>query len=485
MLYSEDFLRSVPPTLIAHWDISLKRAGDNPSMKTIFISMFEGVEVKNILRTDVVPTLLSDPEVRLVLLMKNEVRVELYRKEFNDPRIIYEVVPYVRSLGRGLDRIFATLKYTLLRTKTTDLRRRLSREAGKPYVVYAFERIVNVLLARPSVRKMVRFLDLLLVRNTLYASVFDSYAPDLVLLAHLFEEPEIHILREAKRRKIKSIGFVNSWDKVTARCIMRLLPDRAIVFNELVKQQMVSYNEMREENITVTGIPQYDFYHEPVNTSRETFCKRAGIDPRDRIIVYAPFGSTFSASDWDTIDFLHTCVKEKLFGPRISLLVRFQPNDFVDEHELRERPDLHYDYPGKRFTSTRGVDWDMTDADIQHLKDTLHYMDVLICYASSLSVDAVVFDKPVINISFEFKKPPSPLKSPTIFYGTAHYTEALRSGGIRLVHSERELVEWVGRYLKDPSVDREGRARLAKEQIQFFDGRAGERMGKFILANLR
>jgi len=40
-------------------------------IKTIFITIFEGVEAKNILRTDILPTLLADPEVRIVLFTKN------------------------------------------------------------------------------------------------------------------------------------------------------------------------------------------------------------------------------------------------------------------------------------------------------------------------------------------------------------------------------------------------------------------------------
>ena len=47
--------------------------------------------------------------------------------------------------------------------------------------------------------------------------------------------------------------------------------------------------------------------------------------------------------------------------------------------------------------------------------------------------------------------------------------------------SEEELVEWVNAYFKQPSLDREGRARLAKEQCEFLDGKSGERIGRFIL----
>lgn len=448
--------------------------------------MFEGVEAKNILRTAVIRTLLNDPEARVVLLMKNQERVERYQKEFNEPRLLYQVVPeYHRGPISSLDKMFSNLKFFLLRTDTTALLRRIAFEENGGYVTYYGGGILKFIFARSFVRTIARFLDFLLVRSDRYAKYFDTYNPQLVLLAHLFEEPEIHLLREAKRRGVTSIGFVNSWDKITARCIMRLLPDKAVVFNEMNKRQLMEHDEMRAEDIAVAGIPQYDYYTAPNHSSREAFCGRLGIDPRHKLIVYAPIGSKFSTSDWDMIDYFDDLMKRGTFGERVSLLVRFQPNDFLDERELSKRSHLLYDYPGKRFASKRGVDWDMDEADLTHLKDTLSFINVLICYASSLSVDAAMFDKPVININFEITKSDLPSKSPTKFYQMTHYKEALRTGGIRLVHDKEELIAWTKRYLADPALDHEGRARLVREQCGNTDGNAGVRIGEFILSNLR
>jgi CDP-glycerol glycerophosphotransferase (TagB/SpsB family) len=451
-------------------------------MKTIFLTIFEGVEAKNLLRTSVVPTLLSDPEVRLVLLTKSAERATYYEAEFSNPRLLYEVVP--RGAVRGFDRVFATLKFTLLRTATTELRRRMAYEARRNRLAYWSGWFINRLLARPLVRRLVRFLDYHLVRDATYAPLFDRYQPDLVFCAHLFDEPETHLVREAKRRGVKVVALVNSWDKVTARCIMRLLPEKAIVFNDIVKQEMMMHNEMRAENVFVAGIPQYDDYLSASVTSRETFFARIKADPVKPLLVYAPMGSTFSAYDWDIIDLLHQLNSEKRFAHEVELLVRFQPNDFVDQEALAARPWLRYDYPGIRFTASRGVDWDMNAEDLAHLHATLMHLSILVCYASSVAVDAACFDKPVVNINFKTRNEGLTAKSPTFFYETEHYAKALRTGGIRLVASEGALIEWVNRYLEDSSLDHEGRARLVAEQCQFTDGRAGERMGKFTLEQL-
>lgn len=454
-------------------------------MKTIFLTIFEGVEAKNLLRTPVLSTLLSDPDIRIVLLTKSSERTAYYQKEFQNPQLVYEVIPRVAS--SRADRFFARLKFQLLCTATTDLRREMMYRDGGSAIGYYGGLLVNRLIAHAPIRRLVRMLDFLLVRDETYRTYFDRYRPDCVVMAHLFDEQEIHLLREAKRRGVPTIGFINSWDKVTARCIMRLLPDKAIVFNYIVKDELMKHNEMRAEDIFVSGIPQYDQFIHPHVRPREEFFKTIGVDPSKKLIVYAPIGSAFSTSDWDMIDRMHELNREGTLGPNVAMLVRFQPNDFFKEEEFQKRPWLVYTYPGTRFSDSQAVvannrvDWDMNAHDLQYLTDTLAHASLVVCYASSIGIDAALMGKPVINLNFEVHASARAQKSPTQFYKMEHYKKALQTGGLRLVNSETELIEWVNTYLRDPSRDADKRAELIRQQCVYTDGKSGERIGRFVL----
>ena len=450
-------------------------------MRTIFITTFIALEVKNILRTGIVEKLLEDPNLRVVLLMKNDIRVEHFKKEFNHPRMVYEAVAAPKS--KGLDAVFSGLKYTLLRTDTTIWRRKLLFTDDKNYLHYWSGAALNFIFANSFFRRIARALDYRLIKTDIYANLFDKYKPDLVFLGYLFDEEEIHLLREAKRRGVKTVGFINTWDRITARCILRLLPDKFVVFNDIVKEELILCDEAEEKNIFVAGLPQYDFYFNKKFSSKELFFERLGIDMSQKLFVYAPLGSSLTGSDWDAIDYLYSLNKAGKFGENIKILVRFQPNDFIDEAGLKKRPYLLYDYPGVRYARERGGDWDMTFDDLNHLHDTLRHMSLLICYASSLSVDAALLDKPVININFAVKNE-SPMRLPTRLYHLAHYKKALRTGGIRLVGDETELVSWVKKYLAEPALDREKRKILADEQCKFSDGKSAERISKFISSQI-
>ncbi len=447
-------------------------------MRTIFITIFQGAEARNILRTDIYKNLIAREDVRIVFFVDSSERAEYYQKEFSHSRVFYEVVE--NKMPKGLDRIFSQLSFPLLRTATTDLRRKMALEERRNYLGYYIMKAVNFILARRWIRKIMRTLDYAFVKNRTFSRYFDHYNPDVVLLAHLFDGEEINLLREAKRRNVRSIGFINSWDKLTARRALRLLPDSLIVFNGIVKQEAIEYADMDERNIFVSGIPQYDWHVNYQPISRENFCQKNKLDPQKKIIVYAPMGKAFSNSDWDIIDMLRIGLADGSVK-NAQLFVRFQPNDFVEEAELKLRSDLRYEVPGVRFSRERGVNWDMTFDDIRGLTDMLANADLFVCYASSMSVDAAVFDKPVININFEVKGKEVMSKSPTFFYKTYHYGNVVKSGAVRFPKTKDELVLWINKYLEDPAIDRRERKEMVLAQCGIMDGRAGERIALYIL----
>lgn len=452
-------------------------------MKTIFITIFEGVESKNILRTDIFPTIRARKDLRVVFFVKEAARIPHHQKEFGGTAsgVEYLAVPIVKS--SGLDRFFQRLKFLLLRTKTTHLWRTMHLLDTGNHLAYYAGTIGNIILGRRMFIKISRFLDYYLVRNDDYGQYFDRYKPDLVLMANLFDEAEVHLLREAKKRRVRTVALINSWDRATSRCVLRLLPDKLIVFNGTVRRALLDHHDARDKDIFVAGVPHYDYHFRAPFTEREAFLKKLGVDPKKKMIVYCPFGVASSDSDWDIIDVLHRFRDQGRFGKDVEIFIRFPPNDILQEDELKKRPFMRFEHPGMLFSEKRSIDWDMREDDLKRLSDTLYHMALMICYASSISIEGAVFDKPVINMYYEMSKE-SWQRSPTRQYGKTHYIEALQTGGIRLVHSEEELVTWVNAYLADPSIDREGRHRLVEQQCAYTDGKSGKRIGEFILSQL-
>lgn len=227
-------------------------------MRTAFITIFQGVEAKNILRTDIYKNLIAHDDARLVFFVGSPERAAYYQKEFSHPRVVYE--PVERRQQGFWDKIFGYLKTLLLRTETNDLRRKIALEESGNYFRYWAGLLLNRIFARPIIRRLARRLDYLLVRDKTFSAYFEKYNPSVVFLAHLFDDLEVNLLREAKRRNVRTIGFVNSWDKLTARTVMRLLPDQLVVFNNLVKKEAIDHADFPESKVVLSGVPHYDWH---------------------------------------------------------------------------------------------------------------------------------------------------------------------------------------------------------------------------------
>ena len=194
------------------------------------------------------------------------------------------------------ERIFSRLKLYLLRSKTTDLHRQTHLEETGNYPIYFLSLSFNRIFGRAFVRRAVRFLDERLIRQNNLTPLFEKYRPNLVFLADLFNDLEAAILREAKRQKIPSVGLVNTWDRITTRWLIRILPDYFIAFNEIVKAELAEYDDFPLDKIYVSGTVQHDHLVSGEFSSREEFCRRLGIDSASKILVYAPLGKFFDQS---------------------------------------------------------------------------------------------------------------------------------------------------------------------------------------------
>jgi hypothetical protein len=55
---------------------------------------------------------------------------------------------------------------------------------------------------------------------------------------------------------------------------------------------------------------------------------------------------------------------------------------------------------------------------------------------------------------------------------------------VRVAWTADELIGHIGRYLADPALDAAGRRQVVAEQVQFVDGRSGERIAQAVADEL-
>jgi hypothetical protein len=344
-------------------------------------------------------------------------------------------------------------------------------------------------LAAPSMtRRETRYaLGDRLVSHPWAEAIFDRHRPVMLVTSNPgLILAEVPLLRTAVRRGVWSAAIDPSWDNFTNKLLPIRPVDRLIVWNELMRQQAIDFHGYRAEAIRVLGTPQWDrYFRDGVATSREVFCRRVGADPR-RVLITVTTTPRPLYSHHDHV--LRVLVQAIRSGrlPAAQILVRLHPRDERAHYaEFESTPEVILEKPFRdTVRAGDGLAVDVTSDSQQHLADTLRHSQVIVNVASTIAIEAAIFDTPVVNIAFDGETESPFARSARRYYRFTHYVNITRHGAVAVAATPEELVTYVARYLQDPSLDAEARRRVVLEQCQFVDGRAAERVGDCLLEDL-
>lgn len=449
-------------------------------MKTILLSLCTGAHVRDVLRSRVVGALL-EADVTCVICTPAAGDPRFVREFRRDRVEIEPLAPYrVEGLEGKLkvarDAVFIHQKR--VRSREIMVRPRSLRDWPR----HAGMLVVGRGLGKSSWfgRTLAR-LDEVSFQSHLYDGLLDTRRPDLVVTTSPgFYEADRPLLRAARARRIPIACLVSSWDNLTSKGAMAVRPDELLVWSDAMRRDAVDYHDFPAGKISIVGVPQFDAYANPrMLLPRDAFARRAGFDPAETLITYATSAQTHFARSPALIDFLVAAIKADRWKRRCRLLVRLHPRD---DGRIYERfhgiPEVIVERGGLQSPC---LDWEADPEHAAWLANTMAHSSVVINLASTTTVDAAVFDTPVINIAFDDPEEPRYLHSNRRYYDYTHYRRVVDTGGLMLARSREELLEGIGRYLDNPSLDREGRRRIVDLVAYRIDGRSGERAASRLL----
>ena len=448
--------------------------------KTIFLTVNSGVNVRNILRGNVLATLRRSGH-RIVILSPTW-NDPSFRKEFSGERVAIEPL-HVHKPG-WLERKLNMLRFTLFPDLCDTLRivyqPTVERSALKNTIVHVALAAVRV-VGQTRAARALRWISAVLFADRYHGELFRRYKPDVVCVTEVFNfAPDVWILRRARREGVPTVFLVRSWDNLTTKGVFPAWPDKLVVWSDTMKREAMELHGFRDEDVFVGGVPHFDFYTDVANLpSREEFFRRIGADPSKKLITYALVPPTRVPNEMQVVEDLWKAMQQGELAFPSQLLVRLYPvrNVEVPAH-LRNQPGLVFDLPPGHQTFS---DSDMSIADLRHLVATMRYSDVVLNMASTISVDAAAVDTPVVCVAFDGREPQPYHRSVLMHYDLTHFKRLVPLGGFRRANTLQELVAHINAYLRDPSLDRAGRRRIVESECQTLDGRAGERVANYVL----
>lgn len=442
-------------------------------MKTVFITCFTGLIGRNILASDAFDRLKARSDLRLVIIAP-ESRAQILRREFGGERVAIEAVSTPPPAGR--DRVWWVLATHLLPSGSREVQRRVKLARDRNYLDYVISRLIGFFGAFRFVRRLFRRLAASFIATSEFEALFLHYRPDLVFATDVYTPYDVKLMRLAEKLGIPAVGMVRSWDNVTSKTFLVMQPEHMVAPTNLIRDELIRYGDVSPNRVLVSGIPHYERYLAEPRTPREVFFTKLGLDPRQKLILFTPPSEGYLRHDP-----VAPVVLRALEPLGVQVLVRFSLVGKVDLGDYRPPKHVVFDRPEN---SPDFLEVHMNRAADQHLADSLYHADLVITWASTVIVDAVLFGKPVILVGFDAALRPYG-ESIQQYYDYDHQRRIIEMKGVRFARSAEELVGHVRAYLADPTLDLAMRQETRAEYCGKLDGHSGERLAQFLLARLR
>jgi len=451
-------------------------------MKTVFVTLPIGLSVRNILFTGVLDRLVSRGDVRVVAITAIPNLADIYRRP--DDNLIFEVLPPRRRRTiTGLLNYVLNLRFNHLNddpalTSIKEKRKWLKLIRPRQYL---FESLLSQPL--PKNKTLYRWLSQVHQwRATSSAAVrelFDKYQPSLMFATYPTAMDEFDFLKFARDEGITTVGLIHSWDVLTTEGQIVVPLDHYFVWNQVMRTELNVIHGVPEEQISVTGIPQFDCYAETIpQNGREEFLRQQGLDPEKRTVLYATSAGGLTPEEPEILANLVSAINAENPGG-VQFLVRIHQQDDVGRYAFISDANVKYQVPGVHMKNL--VDWRLMDkGDLDLLRDTLAFSDVVVNSASTISIDAIALDKPVVNIAFDLHEQDY-YRSVRRIFNTIHFQLVVKSEASKLAGSIDELANLTQRYLANPDLEREQRAAFAEAMCHKVDGKSAIRIASLLL----
>lgn len=453
-----------------------------PGQHRLMLVVDSGFGIRNILRTQVLSTLMQ--EERLWLTLVTPVDDADFRQEFSLPRVIIEPLPscpfasgyrWLRSLRKDLwAELSGVGTYRSNRARRPGYGARIALLRAVAALFYRNQpELLLARMARAAITPHRHGLHPLLARHRPHALFsVNLFSPDLCL------ETSAHLAG------IPVATMIQSWDNPTTKGPLPFVPELVIVWNEILRQEMMALHGVAEQAIRLSGLPQADLYLDRRHLAdRATFFRRLGLDPEKRLLVYTTGAKRLVTMDDRVVTLVVEAMRNNRFCLPCQLLIRLHPKDDLARFaHLQGVPGVHFQAPGQPAATMDN--WNPSREDMYGLAEVMGHADVVLNIASTITLDAAAFDTPVVNIVFDGRDNLPWEDSCRRFYQFDHYRRVVATGGVAMAHDVEELVQQVNTYLLDASMHRQGRERIVREQFWRLDGLAGQRVAEQLLALL-
>ncbi len=242
-------------------------------------------------------------DLHLSFVMTDKIGDERIVMELSNdyPRVTYSWLPkrggvrwfdFVRALRLTID----LLRYRLpMYADAKSLRARAERRVSQPTRWLTRIPIFRWRWFNRATHRVLLMIERMIPVDPVIEADALTREPDLLLVTPLVDlgSDQVDYIKTAKKHGIRSGLCVHSWDNLTNKGLMRIIPDRVYVWNQSQLDEAVVHHGATASQVVVTGASSYDYWfdREP-SRAPDTFKQEVGLEPDAPYLLYlcsAPF----------------------------------------------------------------------------------------------------------------------------------------------------------------------------------------------------
>ncbi|HJS01097.1 MAG TPA: hypothetical protein VJ780_09200 [Flavobacterium sp.] len=303
-----------------------------------------------------------------------------------------------------------------------------------------------------------------------YNDIFEKEKLDILFFTHQRPPFVAPLVYQAEQFKVKTASFIFSWDNLASKGRMAANFDFYLVWSDLMKEELLHfYKKIQSQNVTVVGTPQFEPYVlDRYKTDKKQFYDRFNLDVSKKTICFSCGDISTSKNDELYITTIAKAIEENKI-PEVNFLVRTSPAEDPVRFQtfVSKFPFIKWNYP-KWNLARQGhqEEWSQripSKEDIIDLRSILEFSDLNVNMLSTMSLDFMQFDKPVINPVFGNAK--NGLYNDQRFLEYPHIRNVVKSNATKIVKNADELINAINLYIQQSETDAENRKQLIKLQI--------------------
>jgi len=276
---------------------------------------------------------------------------------------------------------------------------------------------------------------------------------DAVLVSSTDIPKDQMLTYSCKKAGIPVICLVHSWDNLPARGLLAAVPDRLLVWNKYMVEEAINLHGVAPERIDIVGVPQYESYRRIAKqTDENVFRERLNIPGGMRIITFTTSVDWVYPDEVELLDKLLIEINRGRFGNAV-LVVRLHPTDertslYVDKYANSKLP-IRLDKADSAFAAMNTGKVGALESVINFV-ELMQFSDVVLNVASTVSLDAILFNTPVVCPNFSFTVPADSWNSINKLYRSSHFSRISDSDAISLPKTIDEMLEDIDRGINYP-----------------------------------